>query len=76
MTVTCISVTATRAVLELRPCWLARWFGARTRRAALARNEYRRWVLEHTNIEPPNRWIESLAYQTVEALPEARTVQR
>lgn len=76
VTITCISVTATRAVLELQPCWLARWFRARTRRVALARDEYGRWVLEHTQIHPPNRWVESLAYQTVDALPEARTVQR
>lgn len=77
MIITCISVTATRAVIELKPCWLARWFGARVRLAAITRSvDQLHWRLEHTQIFAPDDWVESLAYQTVDALPEARTVLR
>lgn len=38
MIATAIEVTATRAVILLQPCWLARWFGARSVTVELERN--------------------------------------
>lgn len=85
MRITAIDVTADRAVVEMRPCWLARWFGARTERVTIVRQRYgdgshRGWVMETTETSIP--WdlrddiMRALDFRPVDALPEARTVQR
>lgn len=85
MRITAIEVTVDRAVVELRPCWLARWFGASTERLTIVRQRYsdgshREWVTEIAKTALPfdirDDILRALDFRPVDALPEARTVQR
>jgi hypothetical protein len=75
---TALEVTETTALVELRPCWLARLFGARTIRVPLSvdhdgayRDSAKAWEL---------RWHPFSCSWTLSSpvilLPAARTVQR
>lgn len=71
------------AMVELRPCWLARWLGARTVRIHWDgdRKNVGRWKASVTGeslVELPyhSKILRALDFQPVEILPVARIVVR
>lgn len=76
MVITAIEITETTAILELRPNWLARLFGARTTMVELSAScsgEHRRWYVASTG-----RLLERASYDDDPLLRalEFRTIQR
>lgn len=82
MKATALEVTDTTALVELRPCWIARWFGARTVHVALRMDKNREWGLASTEIrlvdgygraQVPHglRIRTALDYRPVVSLPKA-----
>jgi hypothetical protein len=78
MRATAIDVTDCRAVVELRPCWLARLFGARTVRLEIVRvnsNGFWRTVYSDdmvTHLEHGALILRALDFRPVGTLPAAR----
>ena len=88
MTATCIHLTDTEATVVLRPCWLARLFGARQLFARIARTKsglsgspfYGPWKTVATDESIDRRnprhalILDALEYRPVAQLPEARVL--
>lgn len=82
MTATCIHLTDTEATVVLRPCWLARLFGARVVSVDLRKLGFH-WLT--TTGEPmlriysfpgyrDNAILDAVDYRIVAQLPEARAL--
>jgi hypothetical protein len=84
MTATCIHLTDTEATVVLKPCWLARLFGARTKHAQIRRDcvhtVYGSWKMLATGnaLHDSNHThaliLDAITYRPVAQLPEARVL--
>ena len=84
MTATCVYLTDTEATVVLRPCWLARMLGARTKNAQIRRDcvgtVCGSWKMLATGnvLHDSNSThaliLDAITYRPVAQLPEARVL--